>query len=204
MRRIALFSLFLILVTACQPAAPASSAPTLTVRASTNCRAGPGTNYDIVFTYPPGTKLEITGRDESGSFWLVKSDKSSTGSCWMWNGSVDVVGNTQTVRTILASTATATSASTPGGALPKTLFVDKWEYSCNNGTLTFTMNWIDRVTGEAGYRIFRNGEQLVELPANSTSYTDILAVSAGQSVEYYLQVFGPDGTVNSSVMKAQC
>ncbi len=208
MRRIALFSLLLIALTACQPAKTnpgGSSAPMLTVREATNCRTGPGTDYVIAFTYPPGAKLEIVGRDEPENFWLVKSDKSSTGTCWMWGGSVDVTGNTQTVPGVLPSSApTSISTSAPDGAPSGTLFVDKWEYSCNSGTLTFTMNWTDRATNEAGYRIFRDGGQLVELPANSTSYTDTFAVSAGQSVEYYLQVFGPDGSTNSSVMKAGC
>ncbi len=51
---------------------------------------------------------------------------------------------------------------------------------------------------------FRNGEKLVELPPNSTSYTDTFNPPSGQSVEYYLQVFGPDGTTNSSVMRMSC
>lgn len=203
MRRIALFSLLLITFTACQPARTnpgGSSAPTLTVREATNCRTGPGTDYDIAFTYPPGAKLEIAGRDEPGNFWLVKSDKSSTGTCWMWGGSVDVTGNIQAVPGVLPSSAPISTPGAPSGKL----FVDKWEYSCNSGTLTFTMNWTDRATNEAGYRVFRNGKQLIELPANTTSYTDTFAVATGQSVEYTLQVFGPDGATNSAVMKAQC
>ncbi len=201
MRRITLllYSLLLITFTACQPATitpNGSSAPMLTVRESTNCRTGPGTDYDIVFTYLPGTKLEIAGRDEPGNFWLVKSDKSPTGTCWMWGGSADVTGNTQAVPGVMPPP-TAVS-----GAAPGKLSIDKWEYSCSGRTLTFTVSWKDRATNEAGYRIFRNGELLAELPANSTTYTDTLP--AGQSVEYYIQVYDPDGTTNSSVMKAQC
>jgi hypothetical protein len=82
--------------------------------------------------------------------------------------------------------------------------VEKWEFSCSGGTLTFTMNWKDQASDETGYRIFRNGEQLVELPANSTSYTDTFNPPVGEVVEYYLQIFGPSGTIDSSVMRAQC
>ncbi len=204
-------SLLLIILTACQTTAstPASSAPILTVRDATNCRAGPGTNYDILFTYPSGTKLQVVGHYEPGDFWQVKSDKSPTGSCWMWGGSVDVAGNLQAVGNVKPTSAptstsiSATSTSvTSAPAGPRDLSIVNWEYSCNSGTLTFTVNWKSRLTDETGFRIFRNGEQIAELPANSTSYTDTL--SAGQNLEYYVQVFGPSGTTNSSVMKVGC
>src|SRR5512135_1786869 len=144
------YSLLLIVLTACNIRAttPASSAPTLTVRETTNCRAGPGTNYDIVFTYPAGTKLEITGRDESRNFWQVKSDKSPTGTCWMWTGSVDVTGNALAVATVMPTsvpTGTGTSTSATPTSVPltstglRTITIVNWEYSCSNGTLTFTV-----------------------------------------------------------------
>jgi hypothetical protein len=68
--------------------------------------------------------------------------------------------------------------------------------------MIFTVTWKDKAADETGYRVFRNGELLIELPANSTSYTDTL--TADQNVEYYIQVYGPGGTANSSVMKAGC
>jgi hypothetical protein len=195
----------LILLTACQRSlsTPAPSAPILTVREPTNCRTGPGTSYDIVFTYAAGTKLEITGRDESRNFWLVKSDKSPTGTCWMWTGSVDVTGDALAVASV-APLLTPTSApgNTSGGTPPEAPSLQKWDYSCSDGKLTFTVTWKDKATDETGYRIFRNGELLVELPADSTTYTDSL--SSGQNVEYYIQVYSPGGTANSSAMRAEC
>ncbi len=169
----------------------------LTVREATNCRTGPGEVYEIVFTYVAGTKLEIAGRYEPGNFWLVKSAESPSGLCWMWGEYVDVTGNYGSVPGV---TPPPTSGSVPS----EVLIVDQWEYSCDNGTLTFSLNWRDRATNEAGYRIFRNNELLAELPPDSTMYTDSFKVSAGQSVEYYLQVVGPDGSLNSSVMRTSC
>ncbi len=211
--RFLLYNLLLVTLAACQRslATPTSSTPMLTVREATNCRAGPGTDYDIVSTYAPGTKFEITGRDESRSFWRVKSDKSPTGSCWMWTGSVDVTGNALAVANVaLTSVPTGTSVSatstttiaTSAPAGPRDLSIVNWNYSCNNGTLTFTVNWKSRLTDETGFRVFRNGEVLAELPADSTSYTDSLP--AGQNLEYYIQVYGPSGTANSSVRRVGC
>ncbi|MBN2117552.1 MAG: SH3 domain-containing protein [Anaerolineales bacterium] len=203
-----LCSLLAITLPACQRAiatptpadsAPVLTAPTLTVQEATNCRAGPGTDYDIIVTYPAGTKLEIAGRYDPGNFWLVKSAESPTGTCWMWGEYVEVTGSYSGLPSV-----TPPPTSTTGPSSSGTLFVEKWEFSCSGGTLTFTMNWNDQASDETGYRIFRNGEQLIELPANSTTYTDSLNVSAGEITEYYLQIFGPSGTIDSSVMRAQC
>ncbi|MGB8984192.1 MAG: SH3 domain-containing protein [Anaerolineales bacterium] len=195
-----LCGMLLVSLTACQrdalpPAASPPATPALTLREATNCRTGPGTEYDIIVTYQAGAKLEIAGRYEPGNFWLVKSNESPSGACWLWGEYAEATGN-------YGSVAIVTPPPTP--AAGPLLIVDKWEYSCNAGTLTFALSWNDRATDEAGYRVFRNDELLVELPANSTTYTDTLDVTAGDSVEYYLQVFGPAGTLNSSVMIGGC
>jgi hypothetical protein len=169
----------------------------LTVREATNCRMGPGTDYEIVFTYPAGTRLEVIGRYEPGDFWLVKADESPAGSCWMWGEFVEVTGDYSTVSDIIPSPVATNIRS-------ETLIVDRWEYTCESEFAIFTLNWQDRATNETGYRIFRNGELLVELPAGSTAYTDTFALTADRSVEYYLQVFGSDWTMNSSLMQVEC
>src|SRR5687767_5899570 len=43
---------------------PTYSVPMLTVSEQTNCRAGPGQDYEILATYLPGKELEIVGRYE--------------------------------------------------------------------------------------------------------------------------------------------
>jgi uncharacterized protein YraI len=205
MRRINYFIFLLYslaLLTACQnttgaPNNPVNSTPMLTVREATNCRTGPGETYELVFTYLAGTQLEIAGRYDPGDFWLVKSTESPTGVCWMWGEYVDVTGNSATVSNV-------TPPPVPTGGPLEVLIVDQWEYSCNSDTLTFVLNWRDRATGETGYRIFRNGALLVELSTGSTTYTDTFNVSAGERVEYYLQAFGPDWTMNSSAMTMSC
>ena len=70
--------------------------------------------------------------------------------------------------------------------------------------MTFVLEWEDRATNETGYRIFRDGEPIVELPANSTSFTESIPAEAGESRDYYLQVYGPSGTVNTSIMRLMC
>ena len=34
--------------------------------------------------------------------------------------------------------------------------------------MSFIVSWVDKANDETGYRVFRNGEAVAELPANST------------------------------------
>jgi|RhiMetdeSRZDD1v2_1073273.scaffolds.fasta_scaffold106286_2 hypothetical protein len=176
---------------------PTFSVPMLTVLEPTNCRTGPGEEYEIVFTYLDGKELEIVGRYDPGNFWLVKSNESPNGTCWLWGQYVEVTGSYWAV-------ASVTPPPTATSAPPRQPGIIEWNFSCGGGILTFTVIWADNASDEAGYRIFRNGETIVELPANSTTYTDQFNVSADQSVEYYIQVHSLAGTANSSIMRMRC
>lgn len=176
---------------------PTFSIPMLIVKEQTNCRKGPGEAYEIVFTYLPNKKLTILGRYDPGNFWLVKSDESPTGQCWLWGEYVEVIGSYWVVSSV---TPPPTSTKAP----PQAPSIQEWNYSCSGGILTFTVKWTDQANGESGYRIYRNGEAIAELPANSTSYVDSSSPSVGESVEYYINVYGPYGTANSSTLKMTC
>src|SRR5215212_3036363 len=191
--RVTLTSSTVVSLTTTTSQTPTYSVPILTVKESTNCRTGPGEEYEVVFTYLTGKQLEIVGRYDPGNFWLVKSNESPNGTCWLWGQFVDLTGSYWAVSSVTPpATATIAPPRAPG--------IEKWEFFCTGGTLTFTVNWFDNATNETGYRLFRNGEQLVELPANSITYTDLYDIPADQSVEYYLQVYSPSGSANSSVM----
>jgi len=70
--------------------------------------------------------------------------------------------------------------------------------------MTVNLNWEDRANDETGYRIFRNGEAIAELPANATSYVDTFEFTAGDDVDFYVQVHSPFGSANSSIMRMNC
>lgn len=176
---------------------PTHSVPLATVREATNCRTGPGEAYEVIITYVAGKELEIVGRYDPENFWLVKSNESPTGTCWLWGEFVDVTGGFEAVPSV-------TPPPTATGAPPEPPIIIEWNFSCGGGALNFTVTWRDVADDEAGYRIFRNGEAIVELPANTTTYTDVFNVSGNQSVEYYIQVHSPAGTGNSSIMRMRC
>ncbi len=179
---------------------PTYSTPMLTVLQQTNCRSGPGQDYDVVRTYLPKVQLQILGRYDPTNYWLVKTIelKSSTiGSCWLWGEYVKLSGSYWVVPTVtLPPTATTAPPTAPT--------ILDWHFDCSSGNMTFTVTWADKATNETGYRVFRDGKQVVELPANSTSYTETIPMKSGDSAAYYIQVYAPSGTANTSVMKLTC
>lgn len=176
---------------------PTFSTPQLTVLESTNCREGPGQDYEVVFTYLPNKKLNILGRYDPTNYWLVKSDESSVGQCWLWGEYVELTGSYWVVPSV---TPPATATLAP----PQAPSIQRWEYFCSVGQMTITIEWLDRATNETGYRVLRDGQSVADLPANSTSYSETIPMEAGDSAEYYLQVFGPGGTTNANVGKLTC
>ncbi len=176
---------------------PTFSTPQVKVLESTNCREGPGQDYEVVFTYLPNKTLTILGRYDPTNYWLVKSDETSAGQCWLWGEYVEVSGSYWVVPSV-------TPPPTATLAPPQTPSIQRWEYFCSGGQMTITIEWTDRAVNETGYRILRDGESVAELAANSTAYSETVPMESGESAEYFLQVFGPGGTTNASVGQLTC
>jgi hypothetical protein len=176
---------------------PTYSTPMLTVIEQTNCREGPGQDYPILFSYIAKKKLQIIGRYDPTNFWLVKAPESNTGICWMWGQYVEVSGSYWVVPTV-------TPPPTATTAPPVAPSIVDWHFDCGSGNMTFTVTWADKATNETGYRVFRDGNQVAELPANSTSFTETIPMQSGESAAYYVQAYAPSGTANTSVMNLTC
>jgi hypothetical protein len=178
---------------------PTYSVPMLIVQEPTNCRTGPGEEYKVVFTYLAGKELEIVGRYEPGNFWLVKSSESSEGTCWLWGQYVEVTGSYWVVPSV---TPPPTATNPP----PRAPAIERYEFLCSSvtGKMEITIIWVDRSNNETGYRIIRNGELAADLPADSTTYTDSVDLTAGQSASYRIEVFNASGSESSSTINVTC
>jgi len=176
---------------------PTYSVPILTVNESTNCRTGPGEEYEVIFTYLEGRELEIVGRYDPGNFWLVKSNESPSGTCWLWGQFVELTGSYWAVSSV---TPPATVTSAP----PRAAGLINYEFFCSVEVMTITIIWADNAEDETGYRMLRNGQVVAELPANSSTYTESTPLPSGQSAEYYIQVYSANGSANTRVGSASC
>lgn len=93
---------------------------------------------------------------------------------------------------VLTTVGNATNASL---AAPGDL---RYSYDCSSGSVNITLNWIDKADNEAGYRVFRDGAKLADLPAGSTSYNDIAPASG--SYQYTVAAFNTGGESASKVL----
>jgi len=177
---------------------PTYSVPMLTLREQTNCRSGPGQSYDILFAYVKGAKREIIGYYAEQNYWLVKAPESATGECWVWGEYADITGSYWVVPSVTPPpTATLSLPTAP---------VVKWDFNCdyNAGQMAVTFTWTDNATNETGYRVIRDDQSIIELPANSASYNDLYAFNAGEKVNYQIEVYNVTGSARSAVISVTC
>lgn len=102
----------------------------------TNCRIGPGKDYEIAGTLLVGETAIVLGRDPSSKYWYIPNpDPSNFEYCWVWGEYASFVGSNLLIPMLTAlptPTGTATALpSLPFNAVGRTL--DK----CNDSW------WID-------------------------------------------------------------
>lgn len=187
------------------PSTPTYSVPMLTLLDATNCRNGPGVSYEIIITYSMGQTLEIIGRHEPGNFWLVTSNDSPTGNCWLWGEYAAVEGSYWTVAAVTPPP-TPFAPVTPRATRPQAPSLQEFKYYCDriNNTFSFQLTWEDRAGNEAGYRVFRDGSQTADLPVGSTTYAETIPMPESQSAEYSVQAYNATGTESMQVKRVTC
>lgn len=63
----------------------------VTVSANTNCRSGPGSEYEIVGALTIGQQAEVVGKSSTTNYWII-DNPNSPGSCWLWAEYATVTG----------------------------------------------------------------------------------------------------------------
>ena len=96
-------------------------APVLTIVQNAFCRTGPGSVYDVVTGYTPGTLLDINGQNMNDAIkWWRITIPNTTASCWISDSLVDAPEEAACVQKLLdpptptpSPTPTATPTMTP-------------------------------------------------------------------------------------------
>ncbi len=182
------------------PAANASptgafSKPSITVEDVTNCRTGPGTNYERVVQITAGQQVEIVGAYPP-NYWVVST---SAGLCWVSAEFATPVGSLGTVPTV-------TAPPTPEGSAPSGIGFQKWDIFCNfqTGKADISIRWSDKSDDEAGFRVYRNGGVVAEFPPNTTQFAETITLLEGQSVGYRVESFNESGSASTSTISLAC
>ncbi len=138
---------------------PTASPAQLIFIMNANCRKGPGPAYDVATAFEKGKRVEAAGRNDPGTWWLVKIP--SGGTCWVADSTADKSGDFGS----LAVAKAPPLPETPVDFTIKTICDPKRSY--------FKVNlfWTG-AAGASGFRIYRNGSLLATVAGNSTGYTD--------------------------------
>lgn len=72
---------------------PIPETPMVSVSRNMNCRAGPGTEFDIIGVLLVGAQAEIVGSFPDWNYWIIKNP-DKPGECWLWGEYATVVGET--------------------------------------------------------------------------------------------------------------
>jgi hypothetical protein len=72
---------------------PTNEPVTAEVMKETNCRTGPAGNYDLVTTFPTGTKLQMVARDLGGAFIYVQNPDKPEELCYILANNARVSGD---------------------------------------------------------------------------------------------------------------
>lgn len=173
---------------------PTYSKPMASVGDVTNCRTGPGVNYERVTQILPADSVEIVGFFPP-NYWIVST---SAGNCWVSGEFTTPVGSYTSVPTV-------TAPPTPQGGAPDNVSLQKWDISCDyvKNEASITIIWSDK-ENESGYRVIRNGDLVAELPENSTTFQETISLLAGQSVGYNVIAFNAGGQTQSKTISLGC
>lgn len=155
------------------------SVPTVSVSVNTNCRTGPGTQYDLIGALTVGQTAEVVGKNSSTNYWIIKNPNSS-GTCWLWGQYATVVGNTAGLQEYaIPPTPTPKATNTPTATVPPPFAVTGVTFTNSGGCGGFT----------ATANITTNG-------AGTITYT--WKFSDGASVPDETMVFAAAGTQSDS------
>lgn len=85
----------------------------VTVSANTNCRSGPGVDYDIVGALTIGQQAEVIGKNSITGYWII-NNPIGPGTCWLWGEHATITGTFASLQEIaVPPTVTPLAALSP-------------------------------------------------------------------------------------------
>jgi len=71
-------------------------------------------------------------------------------------------------------------------------------YDCTSGNVVIELNWVDKSNNEDGFRVYREGEKIADVSANTTTYKDIAPAPGEWS--YTVSAFNKSGESPAKVV----
>lgn len=153
----------------------------ITLTKNSNCRMGPSTFYHVVDQISSGKVFQVLGRDADNTWWQIVN---ATGrECWISSENADENTDFSGVEI---------KEPLPLPNPPGQFFITN--QSCQPGVKKFivTMKWSSGGTGETGFRIYRDGEKIVELKATKFTHQDNFA-PINRNISYEIEALNENG-----------
>ncbi|HET7143985.1 MAG TPA: hypothetical protein VFI68_08210 [Anaerolineales bacterium] len=184
------------------PSNTPESEPTLTLSQNGNCREGDSTAYEVVTAFLAGQQVAIEGRNSDNTwFWVLIP---GGGHCWI-AGTVGIPTGPYTSTGIVNPPAlpapTVVSPTPPVQAAPGApgQFGVSTK-SCTSSEYIVRLQWNDS-NGENGYQIYRDGNLIATIAANSTIFDDNSPDYNSHS--YQVQAYNNAGSASSSIQNSE-
>jgi uncharacterized protein YraI len=189
---------------------PTPEVPMASVSVNTNCRSGPGLQFDLIGALNIGQTAEVVGKYQNGAYWIIKTPGSS-GNCWLWGNYATVSGNTSNLPEY-PSPPTPTPSNTPTPtppAAPSNLTANK---ACSNAGAPpgfiyagGNISWKDNSDNEAGFNVYLGVNLAGTTAPNVTSYPiPPLLVSVGQPIKMSVEAFNSGGASTKVEITFSC
>ena len=67
--------------------------PMVSVSVATNCRSGPGKQYELMGFLKEGVWVRVYARDSGTDYWYIRNPANSSQFCWIWGEYATVIGS---------------------------------------------------------------------------------------------------------------
>lgn len=124
-------------------ATPEPALPRVAATVTVNVRGGPGTNYPVLTTLPPGVEAPVVGKNQQGTWWQIQGPEGATG--WV-SDSVVEARNVEGVPVVAAPPPPQPPTPTPTPEPPRPQFQYEptgWYADTNYGLTRFLGNITD-------------------------------------------------------------
>ena len=168
---------------------PTPGIATVTVSADTNCRSGPGKEYDNLGALLKDETAELVGKNTVTNYWIIKNPDRD-GTCWLWGRYATVNGNTDSLKEVAIPPTPTPSlpGAVKGLSANKICFFNGISYD-----LAGSISWED-VSNEDGYNIYSNAGHSSTNPRDvTTSAIPKLQLNPGGSITLFVEAYNSAG-----------
>ncbi len=181
-------------------ATPTSNPPLFYISGNVNCRTGTGPNFRVVAALTPGTTVVMLGRDPTGNYWLVRTPDGSA-SCWLQTIDGTPGGSYGNLPAVTPQPSTQKPPAVPAAV--------SYPFFCNynsdgSWSVTTSLSWIDPANNANGFRIYRSGSQIADLPATTKTFKETVNVVTGTRLTYSLEAYNDTGVSPQKTISFGC